>query len=821
MQSKIAKVAVENTAYSFDKEFDYLIPDDLIDFAKLGCRITVRFGRGNQKRVGIITGICNESSNAKLKQIEAVLDEAPLLNDEMLSLVFWLKDRTFCTLFEAAKSLLPSGINHKMVISYIAAPNINEEVIAKLSMDERQIFEYICSASGYTKRDKMLQALGFKDDSEIPEKLAKSGILIRNLDAVRKIGDLTVKMVKLIVTDDDLNEKPAKLTQKQSSVVKLLEDIGSASMKEICYFTGVTPSVISSLGKKGIVEIFENAVFRNPYVVENVTNKPKIIELTDEQAGAFENLHAQYIKGDGSVSLLYGITGSGKTQVYLRMIDEVIAHKKGVIVMVPEIALTPQTLSLFHERYGNMVAVFHSALSVGERVDEWKRVKSGEALIAIGTRSAVFAPFEDIGLIIVDEEQEHTYKSEMSPRYNAKDVARFRCLKHKALLILSSATPSIESYAAAVNGKYSLNVLRNRYGSALLPEVLTVDMCAEIKNGNSSSLSKALQDGLRENLIINKQSIVLINRRGYNTFAACRACGKVVTCPYCSISMTYHHANEKLMCHYCGYSTPFTDTCSDCRKKDVRYSGFGTQKIQEEIELVLPEARVLRMDTDTTMSRFAHEKKFEQFANREFDILLGTQMVAKGLDFENVTLVGVVSVDQQLYNDDFRSMESAFALLTQVVGRSGRGRYIGKAIIQTLTPENEIIRLAAKQDYESFFKTEIQVRKMLTYPPFCDICLFGFSGEDEARVKAASTHILELIKKKSNSSYKNEKLIVLGPMPARILKVSNRYRYRIIIKCRNTGSFRAMASELLSEFENNKSFTSVAAYVDINPESLI
>ncbi len=821
MNEKIAKVAVDNTTYAFDKEYDYIIPDHLAYFVHPGCRITIPFGRGNNKRIGLITKICSESSNAKLKQIEAVLDEAPLLNDEMLSLVLWLKERTFCTLFDAAKAILPAGINYKMIVSYVAAPNVSEETLLKLSIDEKQVFEYVKNKSGYTRKENLLKTLGLNDDSEIPEKLVKIGLLIRNLDAVRKIGDLSIKMVKLLLTGNVPDERPDKLTQKQKSVVDLLEDIGSASIKEVCYFTGITPSVISSLEKKRIVEIFENAVSRNPFNSVDTLSKPKPIELTDEQTKAFKNLNDQYLKSDGSVSLLFGITGSGKTQVYLRMIDEVIALKKGVIVMVPEISLTPQTLALFHERYGKMVAVFHSALSIGERTDEWERVKHGDALIAIGTRSAVFAPFDKIGLIIIDEEQEHTYKSERSPRYNAKDVARFRCVKQKALLILSSATPSIESYASAINGKYSLNVLRNRYGPAFLPEVLTVDMCAEIRNGNTSPLSIELLKGLHDNIISKKQSILLINRRGYNTFAACRACGKVITCPNCSISMTYHHANEKLMCHYCGYSTPFTDTCSNCGKKDVRYSGFGTQKIEEEIKRLLPTVRVLRMDTDTTMSRFAHEKKFEQFANLDFDILLGTQMVAKGLDFENVTLVGVISVDQQLYNDDFRSMESAFSLLTQVVGRSGRGRYAGKAIIQTLTPENEIIRLAARQDYESFFKTEIQVRKMLTYPPFCDICLLGFSGEDEAKVKSASTYILELIKIKTNSLYKKEKLIVLGPMPARILKVSNRYRYRIIIKCRNNASFRAMVSELLCEIEKIKIYSSVSVFVDMNPESII
>ncbi len=819
----IARVAVENTAYHFDKLFDYLIDDRFLDTAKPGCRVTVPFGNGNRQRLGIIFEVCEISEQELqngIKKIAAVLDEASLINNELLELALWLKDRTFCTLFEAAKALLPSGVNHKIQTSYAAVPLKDSGENMNLSADEQNIYDYLLRRGGYVKLSKLLDTMGLEMSSPLPENLVKKGLLLRNFDAVRNIGDLTVKMVRLSPSLADEFERLPKLTKKQNSIVELLSDIGSASVKEVCYFTGLTPSVTASLEKKGIVEFFENEVYRNPYENNNIQPDCKPIELTEKQNEIYSNLINQYRNGAGA-SLLFGVTGSGKTLVYLRLIDDIIINGDGVILMVPEISLTPQTLRLFHGRYGKNVAVFHSALSVGERLDEWKRVKRGEVQIVVGTRSAVFAPFEKIGLIIIDEEQEHTYKSESTPRYSAKDVARFRCAKHKALLLLASATPSLESYAAAVKGRYTLNVLDERYGDAILPQVITVDMCEERQNGNLSSLSTALVEALRQNLEDGHQSILLINRRGYNTFASCHDCGHVITCPSCSISLTYHHANGRLMCHYCGYSAPFTSTCTVCGKDSVKYSGYGTQKVEDELSELLPQARILRMDTDTTMAKFSHETKLETFAKHQYDVLLGTQMVAKGLDFENVTLVGVVSVDQQLYNDDYRSLERTFDLLTQVVGRAGRGQYEGKAIIQTLTPENEIINLAAKQDFESFFNSEIKIRKMLIYPPFCDICVIGLLCDEELFVRAGAKRMLELIQKYSAEKYKNEKIIVLGPMPARIAKISNKYRYRLIIKCHNTVDFRKMISEILCEFGKDTKFSKVSAYADMDPESIL
>ncbi|MEG2051179.1 MAG: primosomal protein N' [Oscillospiraceae bacterium] len=815
----IASVALENVAYDFDKPYDYLVPEELKNELEKGSRVMVPFGNGTAKRQGIIIKLSLSQPQKKMKSISAVLDKAPLVNSEMLDLAIYIKERTFCTLFDAVKLSLPTGINLKTTVSYIAVVGFDSDKIEQLKSDERQVMEYLINKRVYVSKKKIISEMGFLEENDVLERLLKKELVLRNYDAVRKINDASVKMVRLAISGNELEEAIAKLTKKQKSVINLLIDVGSASVKEICYFTGVTSAVINAVESKGIVEIYEHEILRNPYESKKVTDTSEII-LTQEQQAAFENLLNQYNEGKGSASLLYGITGSGKTQVFLKMIDCVSKSGRGVIVMVPEISLTPQTLNAFHARYGDKVAVFHSGLSLGERMDEWKRVKSGQATIVVGTRSAVFAPFEDVGLIIMDEEQEHTYKSEASPRYHARDVAKFRCARHKSLLILASATPSFETYTAANQGRYTLNELKNRYGNAMLPAVITVDMCKERANGNKSEISKELYENLCENIKNNHQSILLINRRGYNTFVACNSCGDVVTCPNCSISMTYHSANGRLMCHYCGFSKPFTAICDSCGESDVRYSGAGTQKIEDELNALIPEARVLRMDTDTTMSRFSHEKKLAQFSNGEYNIMLGTQMVAKGLDFENVTLVGVLSADQQIYNDDFKSMERTFDLLTQVVGRSGRGNLEGKAIIQTIVPENEVIKLAARQDYEAFYNTEMMIRKAMIYPPYCDLCVIGFAGIKEVQTRAASKVFLEKLKEKAQTEYKDEKLIVLGPMPSRVAKVNNKYRYRIIVKCKNTSNFRNLISELLIEFGKDKRFKTITAFADINPENI-
>lgn len=635
-------------------------------------------------------------------------------------------------------------------------------------------------------------------------------MLPRGID---KVGSKSEKMMRLADENADIAQK---LTPKQQSVVNLLSDVGAAEVNEICEFCSVGKSVLDNLVKYGICEYYKKEVFRNPYGNADSLVDRKDIVLSAEQEKAFLT-YSDMLKNGGGTGLLYGVTGSGKTLVYLKLIDEAVDMGKDVIVMVPEISLTPQALSIFHKRYGKKVAVFHSGLSLGERNDEYKRADCGEAKIVIGTRSAVFAPLHNLGLIVIDEEQEHTYKSERTPKYNAADAANFRCKYNKALLLLTSATPSVESYSAAVNGKYKLCELNERYGKSTLPQVITVDMKAEIKGGNKTPVSNTLKNLLEETLEKKKQAILLINRRGYNTFIACNDCGHVITCPNCSISLTYHSYNNSLMCHYCGYSKPLDNVCTECGSKNIRYSGYGTQRIEDEIERLFPQARIIRMDADTTSAKFSHQRIFDAFSNGDYDILIGTQMVAKGLDFPNVELVGVVNADNSLYDENYTANERSFDLITQVVGRSGRRNASGKAVIQTINPNNEIIEFASRQDYKAFYDSEINLRKLLTYPPFCDIYSVSFTSENENKSALCAKEFFDIFVELNKTEYKNEKFIVLGPSPAKISKISNNYRHRLAIKCKNSKSVRRMLNDILQKIAKMKEYKEVTVGIDLNP----
>ncbi|MDR1630373.1 MAG: primosomal protein N' [Oscillospiraceae bacterium] len=816
--AKVAQVAVEHTTVGFDKAFDYLVPEALAAAIVPGCRVLAPFGAGNKKRQGFVLGVREIASapKAKLKTIAAVLDKAPLFNLEMLELCFWLQEKTFCTLFEAAKAMLPPGLCLTVTETYIISPDSDSAVVQALPEDERAVCVLLAKRGVYVKRERIEKALSLKEGDDVFFRLLEKGLILSGESAQQKVSDAVERMAELADPAGNIDDLLPSLTQKQQAVLRVLRDAGSAEVKEACYLAGVTPAVLATLQKKGIVHIFEKTAFRTPALKYAAEAPSREITLSPSQQKCFDSLKTEYYNKTGRPSLLFGVTGSGKTSVYLKMIDEALQNEGGVIVMVPEIALTPQTLSIFYSRYQNNVAVFHSGLSVGERMDEWRRVKSGEVRIAVGTRSAVFAPFKKLSLVILDEEQEHTYKSENSPRYHARDVARFRCAYNKALLVLASATPSIPSYAQALAGNYNLCELPERFGEAELPEVVVVDMSQ--KQNRGSAVSSTLFQLIEENLQNKRQSILLINRRGHNTFVACTACKHVITCPSCSISLIYHSTNNRLMCHYCGYSAPLPEVCPECGEETLRYSGYGTQRVESELHGLFPEARILRMDADTTQSRYAYDEKFTAFANGKYDIMLGTQMVAKGLDFPNVTLVGVISVDQQLYNDDYMSMEKTFALLTQVVGRSGRGHMAGKAVLQTLIPENEIIGLAARQDYRSFYNMEINLRRGMIYPPFCDMCMVVFVGEDEGTVKKGANWFLDALKELNSGEFSDQKLIVLGPLPLRVAKVSNKYRYRLIIKCKNTSRFREFMKKLLVAFGKERAFAKVTAVADINPE---
>lgn len=804
----IARVAVENTVFSFDKEFSYAVPDALRAVCKAGMRVLVPFGRGNRKRQGIITEIVTEETDG-LKEILSLTDSEPVLSPDMLKVAFFMKEHYFCTLYDAVKTMLPAGINYRVTTVYGANP-LGDEQTESLDDEQRRIYDYLLLKRKPVKAEALTEAFGLSD-TETFEKMAESGVLYKSDEAFRRINDAVTKMVAV---NPNADAESVSLTPKQSEVFDLITMSGSVSVKEIRYFTGVSASVIDSLCKKGLVHLYDEEVFRIDSRRAD-SDLPPVV-LSDEQQRACDSLYDEYSDVKPHVSLLYGVTGSGKTSVFIKLIERVIEDNRGIIVMVPEISLTPQFVSLFSQRFGDKIAVFHSALSLGERLDEYKRVKRGLAKIVIGTRSAVFAPFKNIGLIIMDEEQEYSYKSESSPRYHARDIAKFRCAQNNALLVLSSATPSIETYFYAQSGRYSLNTLPNRYGTAVLPQVVTADMNLEMQNGNTTGFSEVLLKNIEYNLEHGRQSILLLNRRGHNTFVTCRTCGEPLTCPNCSISLTYHSRNNRLMCHYCGYSIPFTDECPTCHSRSLRFGGTGTQKAESDISALFPSARILRMDTDAASSKASYEKMITAFANGDYDILVGTQMVAKGLDFPNVTLVGVLNTDHMLYADDYRSYERSFSLLTQVVGRSGRGREKGMAVIQSYTPDNLIIAMAAKQDYDAFYNTEINVRNAMLYPPFADICLVGFVGENQGETLKTARGFLQDFITLAKNEYPNMPLRVLGPSPALVVKVSNKFRYKLIIKCKNNSEFRKLLSTLLVKYGSSREHNKVTAYADMN-----
>lgn len=819
--ARIIKAAVEKTAYHFDKLFDYMLPPEMADSVKSGCRVLVPFGTSNGHRQAVVFSVEDTFEIPRgVKPVLRQLDDQPVLNDELLRLAEWLHGQCFCTFFEAARVMLPTGLDMRVVRCYAPAAGVTLERVdeaEELSRDERMMANAVICSAQPMEREKLLDMFGLDEGSDLPEQLVKKGVFVRCDDAVRRTGDATVRMVRLNPVPEP--ETFDKLTAKQKKVVELLEQVGAASHKEVCLLTGVTKVILSNLHKRGAVEFFENEIYRRPKNL-SFRDDNSAIQLTEGQQRAYERIAERYRAGKFTTTLLYGVTGSGKTSVFMRAIDDAVADNRGVIVMVPEISLTPQTLERFRARYGDRIAVFHSGLSLGQRMDEWKRVKRGEALIAIGTRSAVFAPFENLGLIVMDEEQEYTYKSESSPRYHARNVARFRCAWHKAPLVLASATPSLESYYLATEGdRYELEQLTKRYGEARLPTVDVIDISEQ--RLSESIFSPQLRQAIEYNLENGYQSILLHNRRGFNTFVACRACGHVLTCEQCSVSMTYHLDSCKLLCHYCGRSMPFTIKCPDCGSEQLRYAGQGTQRAEDELTRLFPQARVLRMDADSTQQKFSHADKLAAFERGDYDIMIGTQMVAKGLDFERVTLVGVLLADQMLYSDDFRSYERAFSLLTQVVGRSGRGGFSGRAIIQTLTPENPVIAMASRQDYLEFYKNEIAVRRAMLYPPFSDICVVGFVGIYEDMVRDMSICFVDMLRKKAEKEYPGIPLRVLGPSQAAVNRIKGKYRYRLIIKCRNSGAFREMLSALLCEIGRMNQFSKATAFADMNPDNIM
>lgn len=808
-----AGIAVEKTTYSFDRIFSYKVPEELESLIKPGVRVMVPFGTSNGRRIGMVMSLMSETEG-KTKDILSVLDEKPVLSEEMLGLVPIMKNRYYCTFYEAVKTMLPFGIGYEIQNSYILNEDFKDFDKEAYTDTQWQIIMLLRGSVRALPAKSISSKLGINEKSPDLLKLMQIGAVIKVNTAASKVRDATVRMLRPVLGYN------GKFTPKQQYVYETLCDVGTVSEKELNYYTGVSAAVIKNMVKKGLIESFEYEVYRRPKISIS-RKKQEMPVLSKEQSEVYESLVKDYLSPEAKTALLYGITGSGKTSVFLKLIDHVINDGKSVILTVPEISLTAQTISLFTDVFGENIAVFHSALSLGERLDEWKRVNRGEAKIVIGTRSAIFAPVKNLGLIVMDEEQEHTYKSESSPRYDAREIARIRCKFNNSLCLFSSATPSVETFYMAQRGFTSLYKLESRFGDAILPNVVLADMNNESFVSAGEIIGETLANGLKENFENKKQSIVLLNRRGYHTFVACNDCKEVISCPHCSISLTYHNANGRMMCHYCGYSVKYIPKCPSCGGEKLSLRGMGTQRAEEELSEIVPGAKILRIDTDSVSQRFSLENKLDEFAAGNYDIMVGTQMVAKGLNFENVTLVGVLSADQALYSDDYRCYERTFDLLTQVVGRAGRGKYKGTAIIQTYVPENPYLELSAKQDYEGFYNREIEFRKALLYPPFADIVVIGFVGGKDTLVRQGANYFMIRMGELAHTEYSNLPLRILKVAPAAISKVNNKYRYKIIVKCKNTAKFREMLSKLLMEFSSNKEYKDITAYADNNPYSIM
>ena len=747
---KTVGVAVSNATFHFDKLYTYAVMPDQQNAVKLGSMVLVPFGRGSRARMGVVLACDAEPESAKLKYLFDVAPASACLTPELLRLVHFLKERTFCTYYEAVKAVIPYGAQYKPAVA----------------------------ADGVTP-------------------VLQKQLTRHTENSYRLVGGLPPK---------------PKPTAKQLAAVALLGG-GPRTLNEL-EDKGISRAVLDNLCAKGVLEC--SKVNKSIDLYSSIPLKNEPITLTQEQQAAYDALLPKLEDDAPHSALLYGVTGSGKTLVFLKLIARCLEQGRRALVLVPEISLTPQMILRLKSQLGRRVAVQHSALNHTERLLQWQMIQDGGADIVVGTRSAIFSPLENIGLIIIDEEQEHTYRSESAPRYSAHEVARQRAAENGALLLLASATPSTESFYAAQHGRTQLVRLTQRYGGNPLPTVQIVDMRAELAAGNPREISLSLEDAIRRNLDAGKQTILLLNRRGYQTMAQCEDCREVLKCTKCSVPMVYHKAAHKVLCHYCGSQMEPPTVCPACGGK-LQYRGFGTQKAEEELAKLFPDARVLRMDQDSTAAKDAHEKLLARFANHEYDIMVGTQMVAKGLDFEDVTLVGVLGIDSLLFAQGFRAYENVFSLITQVVGRSGRARDPGFAIIQTTDPDNPVLNLAAAQDYDAFFEQEIAYRKLGLYPPFCGLCVIGFAGAKEIEVARAAARFAALLGQQA-AKQPDLPLRVLGPTPSSIEKINDTYRYKLTIKCRNDRRFRDLVRSTLERYEQEKLPSKATVAVDLHSD---
>ena len=811
----MVKVAVSAAPYSIDKPYSYLVPDALAAAAVPGVRVMVPFGRGNKESEGLILARVQEPKLPGSKAIRQILDPEPVLDKAGIDLALWMRGRYFCTVFEAVKTILPAGLWYGLreIWSLAMEPETARSTAVGIP-GAWQVLDLLEKQGGKADIRVLRDVLG--DGAEKPLKaMKKAEILTCETDAKRKIADKSHRMVELVVNTEDayaLTEPKRRSAPARYEVVNFLATAGRTPAAEVSYYTGASARTLKAMEKAGLIAFSEEEELRVPSL-DDVEPGPEIV-LNEEQQRAFEEILGRVQAAKPSVTLLHGVTGSGKTQVYLRLVQETLALGKTAMVLVPEIVLTPQMMRKFSSYFGSRVAMLHSSLKMTERYDQWKRIRRGEVDVVLGTRSALFAPLKNLGLIIMDEEQEGSYQSENVPRYDAREVAKYLCVREKAALVFGSATPTVETAWAVEQGSYQKALLRRRYNENALPEVLIADLRQEILNGNPGLISTPLRQELEKNLAAGEQSILFLNRRGSSRMLLCGECGYVPQCPRCSTAMTYHSANGRLMCHYCGHSEPAADTCPECGGW-MKHVGAGTQKVEEELRELFPEAGILRMDADTTAG--GHEEILQTFERERVPILLGTQMVAKGLDFENVTLVGVLSADISLYVDNYRAAERTFSLLTQVVGRAGRGGKTGRAVIQTYTPGNDVIRCAARQDYDAFYESEIRMRRLRRYPPFADLFTVTVSGTEEGRVLRAAVSVRETLRQLCRRpELAAEEPEVLGPAPAPVVKVNNRFRYRCTLVGKNDKATREMLAWLQKDFAKDSANRGMNLFVDHN-----
>ena len=816
-QALLARVAVAAAAYVFDKPYDYIIPSSLAEKAQAGVRVTVPFGRGNKRSEALILSTYEGERKPEYKVVETVLDTAPVMSQAEMRLAFWMRERYFCTIYDAVKAILPAGLWYRIRETYHISGQWTEEVIcAKLAGSERlqEVYHAITASSGRLELDKLKEQFGDGVTAALKE-LVQLELIAAETTTSRRLSDKVVKRVTLAVSPEEAMaaaEAKRRSAPLRYEVVKLLSTIGSALSSDLCYFTGASVATLRNLEKAGIVTMEAEEQYRVPSLSGREAGAP--IHLNEEQQRAYDGILDLFRSGKPACALLYGVTGSGKTQVYIRLLQEVVAAGRTGMILVPEIALTPQMMEKFSAYFGDKVAMLHSSLRLSERYDQWKRIRRGEVQVVLGTRSAVFAPLPNLGMVILDEEQEGSYQSENLPRYHARDVAKFLCAENNAALLLGSATPTVETAYFAKTGRYHAFSIQKRYNDRPLPRVILADLRQEVKAGNSGSISGVLYEELRQNIERGEQSILFLNRRGNSRMLLCGECGAVPECPRCSVPMTYHSANNRLMCHYCGHSERAWETCDECGGI-MKHVGTGTQKVEEELKERFPGVEILRMDADTAAG--GHEKILQTFRSKNIPILLGTQMVAKGLDFENVTLVGVLAADLSLYVDSFRAAERTFSLLTQVVGRAGRGEKAGRAVIQTYTPDNDVIVSAARQDYAAFYQSELRMRRIRRYPPFADIFTLTVSGGEEGAVLRAAAKLRDGMRMGlAYPSAANMGVEVLGPAPAPILKMNNRYRYRVLWVGKNDHQTRELMGYYLKAFYNQKENRSLSLFIDCN-----